>query len=135
VSNRSGKYWLFFWALPIAGIVTFGVWQLLQGGDLGFSIGIGALKWSVAVACAAAAFCYLTDTRFAGVWPIVLAALWTGWWPALDYWSGRAAAEAMFLYGAAEPAWYSMWYTKWGVLVAIPGLGYGIPWVLRRRHK
>lgn len=70
--------------------------------------------------------------RLSNIWPIVLALFWVCWWPALNYWSsGTRLGFNAPTYGRASPSpisvdtvWWAAWYTKWGILVAILGLGY-----------
>lgn len=70
--------------------------------------------------------------RLSNIWPIVLALFWACWWPALDYWSaGTGLRFSAPAYGRSSPGpisvdtvWWAAWYTKWGILVAILGLGY-----------
>jgi hypothetical protein len=67
------------------------------------------------------------------VWPVLLALLWRSWWPALDWWAGkRPAASGPWLPLIREPVWWAEWHGKWGILVAILVIGYGLIWSRRR---
>jgi hypothetical protein len=61
---------------------------------------------------------------FGTVWPILLATFWIVWWPPLDYWAAKEFSSFMRM--EDKELWWNAWYTKWGVLAAILGGGYGL---------
>ena len=100
------------------------VWQFSQLFNLDFATSGAVLGRAVLTVMVWGLAFWLLRPPVSEVWPLVLASLWLCCWPALDYWSDPAPSNDIFK-GFKEPAWYAMWYTKWGVLGAL-GLIYGI---------
>lgn len=55
-------------------------------------------------------------------WPVLLALLWSCWWPALEFWASNPSLP--FKSEEVPTIWWNAWYTEWAVFVAIIALGY-----------
>ncbi len=136
-TNRRGdNSWIMVVIGAVVALFAYLVWQFstLFGLDMGTGVTVFfRLLMLVAIVGAAWWFSNGYDIiRLGNIWPIVLALFWVCWWPALDYWStGTGLRFSAPAYGRASPGpisvdavWWAAWYTKWGILVAILGLGY-----------
>jgi hypothetical protein len=61
------------------------------------------------------------------IWPILLAMLWSCWWPALDFWESETLAPF-----SSHNIWWAAWYTKSIIFFAFIFVGYGIKGLWRR---
>lgn len=112
------------------GAIAAGIWKFGQTFGLDFSTSVSVLGRLVVVGLLVAASMYFgADAYGAGqyigfskVWPLLLAALWWCCWPALDY----RASQFLPSFLPEATVWWDEWYTKWGVLVGIVGVGYAL---------
>jgi hypothetical protein len=116
------------WILFVIGVAlaAFVAWKF--SAHLGLDKATGGLVLArLAVLVVVTGLCWKLADDFPplglrAVWPLLLSLLWLCWWPALDFW----ALEDMPLFLIHEEMlpWWDAWYTKWGVLVSVAGLGY-----------
>lgn len=126
MSNNNKDNLIVLTAFAVVGVGALIVWKFSQFFGLDFQTGFEVLKRLLPVSILWAGIFYFMPISLKDVWPLALASIWWSFWPALDYWSGLTAPKDFVKYEIVEPMWYAMWYTKWGVLVAIVGIGYAI---------
>lgn len=117
-------------------VVALLVWKFSTAFGLDMATG-GRVLSGMAILAILTAVLVKLDFELIGFLPVIVAALWMCWWPALNYW----AAQAQFplpidFYPDAEDArpalWWAAWYTKLGGVLLILGIGYGVRGWLRR---
>ncbi|KAB0583563.1 hypothetical protein [Comamonas kerstersii] len=126
MSNNNNDNLIVLGAFTVVGVGALIVWKFSQFLGLDFQTGLEVLKRLLPITILWAGILYFMPISFKDVWPLALASIWWSFWPALDYWSGLTVPKDFVKYDIVEPMWYAMWYTKWGVLVAIVGIGYAI---------
>ncbi len=123
--SSSDDSWIVWVVIAILGVGAYVVWQFSTFFGLDINTGGSVLLRMVGLAGLIAGSWKLGDDidlfRLGNVWPILLGLLWGCWWPALDYWAAQQMPS--FLQEEAT-VWWDAWYTQWGVLVAIIGVGY-----------
>lgn len=125
-SNNNNDFilWVF---VGVAAMIAYAIWQFSSYFGLDMNTGF-------TVVCYMAGLGFLTYLSYSSdygtfeignTWPILLAALWLCWWPALDYRASLLAVPGYFDSGSVS-IWWDAWYTKLGGLVGIAGAGYSI---------
>ena len=117
---------IFLGACAVCGGIALVIWKFstLFGLDMS-SGGAVFLRHVLLVAMVVVSWKFGDDfapIRLGNVWPILLAGLWSCWWPALDYWANQQ--RPAFLGSDVATIWWAAWYTKWFGFVTIIGLGY-----------
>ncbi|MGG6898840.1 hypothetical protein [Rhizobium sp. BR 315] len=146
-NNRSDDSWIFLVAAGIVGSIAFVVWKFSVLFGLDVSTGAAVFFRLVLLGIAFGGAWWLGNTydeiNIGGLWPIVFALVWACWWPALNFWaSAGVAMPATHLFDfdqstsmpalGTETLWWAAWYTKWGVFVAIIGIGYWVKDALQK---
>jgi hypothetical protein len=112
----------------LAGSVMLGIWWFSTAVGLDFRTGISLVIELIFVAVLSGLSLRfgheIEIISFGTVWPILLATFWIVWWPPLDYWAAKEFSSFMRM--EDKELWWNAWYTKWGVLAAILGGGYGL---------
>jgi len=124
------------WILFVVGValLAFITWKF--SAYLGLDMATGGLVLArLAVLVVVTGLCWKLADDYPplgprAVWPLLLALLWLCWWPALDFWAAKDLPPALF--HEETPPWWAAWYTKWGVLLGIAGLGYVLKKVFGR---
>lgn len=125
-NDNNDSSWIILVFGAIVAAVAIIVWKFSTSFGLDISTGgtvFGRLVALVVVAWVSWKFGDDFDpVRPGNIWPILLALLWSCWWPALDFWEGQQ--RPIFLSPDEVSIWWATWYTKWGGFAAILGFGY-----------
>ncbi|MEZ9210119.1 hypothetical protein CWO04_20140 [Vibrio splendidus] len=118
-------------AILIAAIGVFFVWRFSEWLGLPFDISLEVLgKIALATACALFwKFAFGDGYSNLSIWPLYLAAFYSSWFPALDYWGTTSTAIYSYDYYVSSQvevatAWYALWYVKVVTNIAILVGGY-----------
>ncbi|HMW86491.1 MULTISPECIES: hypothetical protein [Betaproteobacteria] len=128
MSNRSDDSWVGVVILVLAGLCAYGVWQFSNTFGLDMATGFSVIGRLVVFAVLAGAALYSSNSyswdmfRLGNTWPLLLGVFWVCWWPALDFWAAKEIPS--FMNPESASVWWDAWYTKWGGLVGIVGIGY-----------
>lgn len=104
------------------------VWQFskILGLDMatGFKVIVGLVMFSILLGislyCSNSYSWELFSLK--NTWPVLLGVLWMSFWPALDHWATKTVPP--FFHTDDATVWWAAWYTKWGGLLGLVGLGY-----------
>lgn len=111
-------------------VVILIVWKFSTAVGLDMNTGGWVLAYMICWGAAFVGALTLLNIPFGSLLPLALATLWMCWWPALDYWASQQLFYPQPFGGFPESGsttvWWSAWYTKAGVLIAILGAGYGV---------
>jgi hypothetical protein len=124
-NSRSDDSWIILVIGSVVAIAAYIVWQFSTFFGLDMSSG-GAVFLRLVLLVVLAGLCWKfgDDFELMGmIWPILLALLWSCWWPALDFWASKEISM-VFRHEDAPIIWWDAWYTKWGIFGSIIGLGY-----------
>jgi hypothetical protein len=66
-----------------------------------------------------------TPLELAKTWYFYVASVWFSFFPALDFWASKSAGPFAAEIGQSLP-WYGMWYSQYGILLAIVGFGFAV---------
>lgn len=113
-------------------IVCLPVWKLSRSIGLDFQTTFKICGSLVLVVALTGIIAYLSrgSVPFRLLLPISLVFMWAAVWPALEVWGmvgPRPPAEMSGWGYEPQIAWWAEWYTRWGVVLGILVLGYGIP--------
>lgn len=127
MSNRGDGSWIGFVAIILAAVFFYVLWLFAKAFGLDIKTSFSVIGRHVVFIILVVAAYYSSDFgldifRIGNAWPILLGILWTCWWPALDYWAIKDVPS--FVDAEIISVWWDAWYTKWGVLASIVGLGY-----------
>ena len=125
-NSRSDDSWILLAIGGVVAVVAYIVWQFSTFLGLDMSSGASVFGRLVALVILAGVSWKFGDDfepiRPGNIWPILLALLWSCWWPALDFWASKQFPS--FFNSDEVSIWWDAWYTKWSVFAAIIGLGY-----------
>lgn len=121
--NNDNSFW--GWVLVgVVAVIVYTIWQFSTyfGLDMhtGFTV-FGSMA-VIGVLVFLSLYCDYDILRLGNTWPLLLAALFMSWWPALDFWASKDIPS--FLDPESVSIWWDTWYFKWGTLVSIAGAGY-----------
>jgi hypothetical protein len=122
--NNNDDSWIILVIGGVVAIAAYVIWQFSTFFNLDISSGASVFGRLIGwVVLAGASWKFGDDIeqiRPGAIWPILLASFWACWWPALAHW----ASQVFPFSSEVEAIWWNAWYFKWGVFVAILGLGY-----------
>ncbi len=119
--------------LAVVAVIGFVVWKFSNLLGLDMATGGQVLLGLVTLLVCVGVLWWSDWFEMVDIAPAALAGLWLCFWPALTYWGAESSLVPAFAqYDDPPTAWWSAWYTKWGVLVAILVIGYAQRWYQRR---
>lgn len=135
MNDRDGALALF----GIFGLIVCAlVWKLSRNLGLDFQTTFKICGSLVLIAVGTGIIAFISggSIPFRVLLPISLCLMWAAIWPALEVWGMLGPRPPAEMWGwDYEPqiAWWAEWYTRWGVMLGILVLGYGVPAYADRR--
>jgi len=131
MSSKENDDFATFVIMAVAVIIGVVTWKFSETFGLPWQISLEVLGWMFATCLVAGVWKYFSRMNYTPfpIWPLVVAALYFSWFPAIDHWGVSTQAFASLSYAEdfreyAEIAWYARWYTKTILLLSIIIGGY-----------